>query len=383
MARKFLYAVAALIFIFIIGAVLVAAFRDELTEWALTPGDDFAAYTPPPAPDYAEAAAWAARPDMQDFADNTPPGVPDNQAIADVDVFFVHPTTYLDQSSWNAPLDDETARGRIDAFVMRHQASPFNGCCRVYAPLYRQATVAAFLANNRENGKQALMLAYDDVRRAFRHYLEHDNQGRPFIVAGHSQGSWHLVNLLRDEIAGTPLADRMVAAYPVGYAVPEDFIASVLPGIDVCETPTQTGCLVTWNTYWDDGDISALGQALGFPYASGADADIPLMEGKRYVCVNPLTWRTDEDIAPAEDNLGATPIYPDDTGIKRLDTALTGAQCRDGVLYADLSTMDGYDLIALPDRNLHVYDYNLFYMNVRENAAARADAFMTGQPANP
>ena len=103
------------------------------------------------------------------------------------------------------------------------------------------------------------------------------------------------------------------------------------------------------------------------------------MKGKRYVCVNPLSWHVDEQDVPAEANLGGVPIYAEDDGIQRLDEGLTGAQCRDGVLYANLATIDGYDMIALPDRNLHVYDYNLFHMNVRENAKARAEAFLAKQ----
>ena len=128
----------------------------------------------------------------------------DVQATAEVDVFFVHPTTFFGTAGWNQSLDDTSTNQLTDMFVLRSQASVFNSCCRIYAPRYRQATIFSFMDSS-GSGKDALQLAYGDVERAFDYYIEHYNQGRPFILAGHSQGSVHARTLLEKRITGTPL----------------------------------------------------------------------------------------------------------------------------------------------------------------------------------
>ena len=125
---------------------------------------------------------------------------------------------------------------------------------------------AAFFDDS-ESGPQALALAYEDVIAAFRYYVTHFNEGRPFVLAAHSQGSRHADYLMADEIVGTELANRMIAAYPVGFEIDGS------NGVPVCDTPTQTGCQVTWNS---------VGPAAGALFASPDN-----------ICVNPLTWRGD------------------------------------------------------------------------------------------
>ena len=245
---------------------LGVAYRPEIQLLLLTlrvnPGHAFTDVPPPAPPDYANEDHWAALPNRTDDADTVPIGATDLQATAPADVFFVHPTTFLSADAWNQALDDDATNLTTDEMVMQGQASVFNGCCRVYAPRYRQATLAAFFADD-ENGPQALSLAYEDVVTAFRYFVAHFNQDRPFVLASHSQGSRHLNLLLAQEIAGTPLGDRMVAAYPIGFDIDGS------NGIPVRETPTQTGCQVSWNTV-------------------GPDAG-PLLASASNICVNPLS----------------------------------------------------------------------------------------------
>jgi hypothetical protein len=372
MARKFLYFIAILIGLVIIGAILIAAFFEEISFWAVTPPDTFEQYTPPPAPDYTIAGSWAALPEKQDNADLVPPGFSDGQIGARADVFFIHPTTHLSRQSWNAAVDDEAGRQRVDGLILRYQASAYNGCCRIFAPYYRQATLGSFFEPNQTDGQKALLFAYEDVRRAFRDFIDNRSNNRPFIVAGHSQGSWHLVNLLRDDILGTPLADRMVAAYPIGYAIPDD----ILPGIEPCSSPEQTGCLVTWSTFLEGGDSSGLGSSTGFDYGNG----IKPSNGKRFICVNPLLWTNSDAKAPASLNVGAIPAMLGSKNIPAPEPGVASAECRDGTLYTALEKTDGYDVLPFPDGNQHAYDYNLFYMNLRDNALQRVNAFLANQP---
>jgi len=287
----------------------------------------------------------AALPDRDDLADSVPTGATDYQATAAVDVFFVHPTTFLSADAWNQSLDDAETNRLTDEMVMRGQASAFNGCCRVYAPRYRQATLAAFFVED-DSGPQALALAYEDVVAAFRYYLAHFNAGRPFVLAGHSQGSHHADSLMADEIVGTALADRLVAAYPIGFEIDGS------NGVPVCETPTQTGCQVTWNS---------VGPRAGALFASPNN-----------ICVNPLTWRADGAHADHDANLGAVNLEAGDLH----EPGAADAQCRDGRLYVSEIRSGNYSLMPLGRDNYHIYDYALFYVNIRQNAQARVEAFL-------
>ncbi|MFN3232386.1 MAG: DUF3089 domain-containing protein [Alphaproteobacteria bacterium] len=376
MARIFLYIVAGLIVLVVVGAILIAAFGTQMFQWAVTPSGDFDSYEVSPAPDYSDPANWVALPDKQDSADVTPGDLNDSQASAQADVFFIHPTTYISNDRWNAPLDDETARQRIDLFVMQYQASAFNGCCRIYAPLYRQATLGAFYDYGRESGEQALALAYDDVRRAFRHYLATQNEGRPFILASHSQGSRHLILLLEDEIDGRDVEGQLIAAYVIGYPVPLDVFGRKYASLQPCKEAGQTGCVISWNSFGDGGNISGLRSDIGLPYNGTFETG----DGKDILCTNPLSWTTDEEAVPASENPGGAPLALNTEPPGPPDPNVTGAQCRDGVLYVEPTVEDGYDEIVTPGRNYHVYDYNLFYVPIRENAIRRVEAFLSGSP---
>src|SRR5690606_23044322 len=111
------------------------------------------------------------------------------------------------------------------------------------APRYRQATLWTFL-DFTPNSEKALDLAYGDIERAFDHYMATRNEGRPFILAAHSQGSYHAMRLLEERILGAPAGDLMVAAYAIGGPVIDAFTREALPA---CTGPDETGCLIGWN----------------------------------------------------------------------------------------------------------------------------------------
>ena len=182
---------------------------DNLAETFRHPAKPFSQTPAPPAPDYTQPKAWMAFPGRSGLERSVPAGfVAVDEASAPADVFFVHPTTYLKNDVWNAGYD---VHGLYDEPVLMGQLSAFNGCCRLYAPRYRQASLHSL-------GKSlpAVEVAYADVSRAFRYYIAHENHGRPFIIASHSQGSQLAVQLLQSEILGTPLQKQLVVAYVIG-----------------------------------------------------------------------------------------------------------------------------------------------------------------------
>ncbi len=167
----------------------------------------------PPTPDYRQSSAWAVWPGVASAADTVPGGAkPGGASAPDADVFFVHPTTFLGNDAWNARFDADGFTGRpLTETVLGYQVSAFNACCRMFAPHYRQATISAFLRPSADSFK-AYDLAYSDIVSAFDHYIRHENKGRPFILASHSQGSLHATRLIQEHIAEHPVVLRRLIA---------------------------------------------------------------------------------------------------------------------------------------------------------------------------
>jgi hypothetical protein len=324
-----------------------------------------------PAPDYADPDAWAAFPGRSSAADVAPPD--SNAADPRADVFFVHPTTFMRVRAKNARYDEPgMARKRLDFNVLSYDAAAFNSCCRIFVPRYRQASIASFLAPGARS-LAAFDLAYSDVARAFDHYMSQHNGGRPFIIASHSQGSLHAMRLLQDRIIGTPLQARLVAAYLIGWAIPEDVERAGLP---VCGSALQSGCVVGWNTVTPWQTLDFMRNRAVF----WMDGHYQLLADRDLLCVNPLTWTKDGG-APATANLGSLPpSRPGDRPGDPMDPPipqLTGAVCRDGVLHVFLThVIRHYVGYRSTFGSFHKFDYNLFYMNIRRNAEERVAAFL-------
>ncbi|HVJ54784.1 MAG TPA: DUF3089 domain-containing protein [Aliidongia sp.] len=361
MRRKFLWS--------LIAAAVVLAFVLHLDApfQPLAPFGRFSSADAAPDPNYGDDSAWSALPGRPSDARFVPPGADtrDEEGTAGVDVFFIQPTTYFGRHIWNAHLDEGGISRRMLTGVLRNQAGAFNGCCRVFVPRYRQATIYSFFGKGKDE-EAALDFAYQDVARAFDEFIAHRNQGRPFILAGHSQGSLHGMRLLQEKIAGTKLADRMVAAYLVGYAIPADM---GLPGIGPCREPTETRCYISWNSLSPESD----GLVWRESSTIWLDHRFQPIAGRKLTCVNPLTWRLD-DAAGAEADLGSLP-FSRGVGVPPIPHA-TGAACVQGVLRVTPPSSFSFGAMG---GNYHIYDYNLFYLNLRANLAARVAAFSKPQ----
>ncbi|PEQ12989.1 hypothetical protein B2G71_09145 [Novosphingobium sp. PC22D] len=398
MARKFLYVVAGLTVLVFAVLVALRLFAEDLTRFAFVPDEAFT--QPPPAdrPDYAEARFWIARPGLEsnpaqwrprlsapnDEASTAPQSPapeaqqPDALEPLPVSVFFVHPTSFISRDAWNGPIDEPTARTRAELFV-RGMGSPFGQAAHFWAPRYRQATIGAFLTDD-PRAMMALDLAYADVLAAFDTFVRETPPDEPIVLAGHSQGAFILRRLLKDRVAGQPLADRVAAAYVIGWPVS---ITHDLPamGLPACERADDTGCIVSWLSFADPAETDMLREA----YSAKPGLDGKPVGTSPFVCVNPISGVRNGS-AEAARNLGT--LVPDfETEPMAMDAELVAgvvpARCeRDDLLH--IGDPPDLDLgpYVLPGNNYHLYDIPLFWANLREDFRRRMAAWeaRTGTP---
>ena len=236
----------------IIGVLVCAA--------ALRSADVAAAQSAPVKNDYGDAKTWLCKPGRQDACavDQTTTIVaPDGQLTreewkadpnAPIDCFYVYPTVSLDPGG-----NSDMNAGPEETGVVRVQLARFASQCRVYAPLYRSATLTALRSAATANPIAAdRVLAYNDVRDAWNYYLEHDNNGRGVALIGHSQGSGVLTQLIRNEIDGKPVQSKMVSALLLGtnLAVPKGKdVGGAFQHIPLCHSATQTGCAIAYASF--------------------------------------------------------------------------------------------------------------------------------------
>jgi len=212
--------------------------------------------------DYSADASWLCRPGKKDacavdlnttivkadgsFAREEWKGDPN----APIDCFYVYPTVSTDPT----PFSDMNA-DPAELNVIRQQFARFGSACRQYAPLYRQVTLAGLRTAIAGGGGGAALSngpQYDDVRDAWRYYLEHDNRGRGVVLIGHSQGSFILTELIRREIDGKPIQSRLVSAILLGatLSVPQGKdVGGSFQHLPLCRRPSQVNCLVTYVSF--------------------------------------------------------------------------------------------------------------------------------------
>mgnify|MGYP002629231659 FL=1 len=312
---------------------------------------DFEVETTPQAPDYQLEKYWSALPWRNDSPDVVPNDeYVDRQSIAQVDVFFIHPTTVTAKENvWNGDVNNQRQNSKIDNLPVKHQASVFNGSARVFVPRYRQANYEAFMELGSANSNKALDLAYQDVRAAFIYYLENYNQGKPFIIAGHSQGTFHAIKLMQEFVDSTDLLGQLVSAYLVGMPINKTDFVNCQP----CESKEENNCYLTWNTM----------KKKSYPkfykeYFQGA------------VCHNPLSWELNERYCDESCHQGLVPRE-----FKKLVKNQYGAEVHDGILWVDPVKIPGIPFTKLV-KNWHIGDYNLFYGNIRQNVNLRVNNYL-------
>jgi hypothetical protein len=297
-------------------------------------------------PDYSDLHYWAAHPYKWDPSDSVPKPLRKSYRKDSVaDVFFLYPTTLTEREDTraNAPIDDSLINAKTDYSTILLQASAFNEQCRIFAPRYRQAHYRTFFSPGTPAAVAAFDTAYSDIKQAFEYYLAHLNNGRPIIIASHSQGTLHAVRLLKEFFEGKDLQRKLVCAYLVGMPTPEDAFTQ----IPACTDSLSTGCFVGWRSYKKGYEGTYYMQA----------------ETTRSVVTNPLLWNTGNGYAPRSLNTGAI-LMKFNKLVKGVD-----AQVHHNILW--VSKPKFFGSIFLKSKNYHIGDINLFYTNIRENVRKR------------
>ncbi|MFH1440429.1 MAG: DUF3089 domain-containing protein [Candidatus Omnitrophota bacterium] len=293
-----------------------------------------------PGPDYDDKENWMF--------------IPGNPEEFEVDVFWVYPTVYNSKDNWNMPLDDEGAKKKAKNATLKF-IGVFRESSNLYAPYYRQAGGCVLSADKSDNEK-VLGVAIEDVKHAFNYYLSHFNNGRPFIIAGHSQGANVLLKMMKDLFSSESIREKLIAAYIIGWSVTEEDLKDY-SFLKIAKTPEETGGIITYNTVAD-----------GFQ-----DKSPTILPGA--AVVNPLIWTTSEEIAPATFNQGAVFLNADLS--ETIVPNYTSAQIKNGGLVIPRVIDEGQLDMPFGPGIYHNYDYLFFYENIRENVKKRIETFLT------
>ncbi len=294
----------------------------------------------PPCPDYSNDDSWASR-----------PLTPDNP----VDVFYVYPTVYSGNCPKNMDVFNTQLRSDVQG-LLKAQAGVYAGAANLFAPYYRQVSFAVLNPEEDMTIDRNFRIGADDVHRAFEYYLAFLNQGRPFILASHSQGSVVMLDLLRSRFHDPQLQKQLVAAYLIGYSITgED--QQKYPWIHPAQGAKDTGVVISWNTQ-----------------APGATGSPVLRPGA--ICINPLNWRTDSTPADTSLNLGAV-FFNDFKGtVLREVPQYTGARIDSETSALVTTPPEKLGIGYFPPGVLHIYDYAFWFRNLEQNVRDRIDAYL-------
>lgn len=282
-----------------------------------------------------------------------------SQPVVDqaVDVFYVYPTV---SSNLTGTMDISDANERdLAQGIYKAQASVFEPGTNVFAPYYRQMSTnvdmsGGGLATDTKEFKQGAL----DVQNAFDYYLNILNPDRPFILAGHSQGSMALIELIKNRFGDdAALRDRLVAAYLIGYTVTDEDLATA--GLTAAQRSDDVGVVVTYNSQ----SVTSVGGPM-------------LMEGAH--CINPLNWKIDATPADSSENLGAV-FFNDETGeMLREENHYCGAQIdvETGALTTTLPEGEDLEIGPYSEGVYHRFDYSLWYRNLEQNVVTRVEAYL-------
>ncbi|MBU46703.1 MAG: hypothetical protein CMD28_04660 [Flavobacteriales bacterium] len=307
-----------------------------------TPIKDFDIELVGDAPEYAKIEYWAEHTDKENHYAILPKNYTDTLYNYDpkIDVFFVHPTIYLKGDRWNADINDKELNEKIGKSAIKYQASVFLGIANIYAPHYRQMHIHGY--SDLKNGYKAYDIAYFDVKNAFLYYWKNHNNSKKFILAGHSQGTNHSERLLNEVILrNDTMKNQLLIIYLPGMP-----IKKIYDEFPPCNSSEELNCFVSWRTL-----------AEGY-YPSDWSINDSIS------CVNPISWATDSIISKKKNHLGILfknhkLQYPKSIAAYNYNNVVWIKPIK--IPFASFYRM----------KNYHTADYNLFWLNIRDNLRYR------------
>jgi hypothetical protein len=313
------------------------------------------------APDYSQKSCWHQIPEI----------------TKDVDTFYIFATDYI-MSSFEEGAPDYATLDNEEMLLgakieYRDHASAYADSTNVFVPYYRQSGLryAGEVIKKTGSFDNALLgLPYEDLTAALDYYFENCNGGRPFIIAGHSQGSAMALLLLKKYFKEHPdYYERMVAAYTIGYSVTDEYLEAN-PHLKFAAGESDTGVIIAWNTEGPKNVETNAHNVVVLPHTRS---------------INPLNWKLDETYAPASMNLGSI-IEDEKTGETSIGDAGADAQINlaRGVVVTNAKGDPVPEDVAKvaaeffgPDGR-HGNDYTYFYNNIKDNVAKRIAAYKAG-----
>lgn len=307
------------------------------------------------APDYSLPDCWLQVPEI----------------TKDVDTFYVYSTVYFDSSFEEgapdyAALDNpEMMLGALGEYVTN--ASVYEDSTNVFVPYYRQAGMRYANEVSKTGNIDAALsgISYDDMSAALDYYFEKCNNGRPFIIAGHSQGSAMVRYILKNYFKKHPeYYERMVAAYAIGYSITKEDLESN-PHMKFAAGESDTGVIISWHTEGPKNVEENARNVAVLPHG---------------ISINPLNWKRDETYAPASENLGS---YMANAESEMYEITDVGADAKVVLNRGVIVTNTTYDQYAPAEffgpQSFHEDDYTLYYNNLKANVAKRIAAYMANQ----
>ena len=276
----------------------------------------------------------------------------------DVDLFLVCPTVdTLDEEFMS--LENDVMKGYF-AGALEMERGIYEESTRMYAPYYRQVAMNGYEQDLTERERR-LAIAYKDVSDAFAYYLENENNGRPIILAGFSQGSDMVYRLMEEYFGSEEMQQKLVAAYAIGWACTEDMVKEY-PQIRPAQSADDLGVVISF-----DCEAPEVTETIVNP------------AGRKAYSINPLNWKTDS--TPADKSLNIGSRFMKSSGkIKSETEQLCGCYIdeeRGALKVTDVTPAEYPAVISfLPEGAYHIYDYQFFFMNLQENVKHRVELYM-------
>ena len=307
----------------------------------------------PAIPDYSNLENWAAHPKKNDSTIDVFYTTEKKNLRADV--FYIYPTLLTDNKndSWNSDITDSKQNNNVRNIAIKYQASAWANAGKIYSPLYRQVHYRSFYEPFTSNGGiDAGKIAYGDIRRAFIFYLENFNNGRPIIIAGHSQGAYHCKTLLKEFFDGKELQNQLIAAYIPGTRVDINEFKT----IHALQKPDDIKGYLSWNTFRINKKPKKNKHPAYFSWK------------KNHFVSNPIRW-DESKYTSIKEHKGL--LYYD----KKIYPNSVSISIYDGLLWSSVPKGIKSNIILKLTNNYHFGDINLFWKDISINARNRVNSF--------